>query len=146
MAAWQQETQFIAVTTVATAAQRPGRQCGGSRTAVQVLWRSWGSGDVAAAPTVQQPLGTWLTAAPNGDCGTGSRGSHRFFPPVPQRWPSWHLREELFPGICYAILICKRSCHVRPERFQSRLAFTPYLTVKFFSEVIPQQFSVNCLW
>lgn len=74
---WQpgSKTQFINVTTVATAAQRPGQQCGGSRTAVQVLWHSWGSGDVAAVPTVQQPLGTWLTAALNGDCGTGS---HRF--------------------------------------------------------------------
>lgn len=77
---WQpgSKTQFInvtTVTTVATAAQRPAQQCGGSRTAVQVLWRSWGSGVVAAVPTVQQPLGTWLTTAPYGDCGTAS---HRF--------------------------------------------------------------------
>lgn len=74
---WQpgSKTWFINVTTVATAAQRPGQQCGGSRTAVQVLWHSWGSGDVAAVPTVQQPLGTWLGAALYGDCGTYS---HRF--------------------------------------------------------------------
>lgn len=71
---WQpgSKTQFINVTT---AAQRPGQQCGGSRTAVQVLWHSWGSGDVAAVPTVQQPLGTWLGAALYGDCDTHS---HRF--------------------------------------------------------------------
>lgn len=36
---WQpgSKIQFINVTTVTTAAQRPGQQCGGSRTAVQVF-------------------------------------------------------------------------------------------------------------
>lgn len=74
---WQpgSKTQFMNVTSVATAAQRPGQQCSGSRTTVQVLWHSWGSGDVAAVPTVQQPLGTWLTTALCRDCGADS---HRF--------------------------------------------------------------------
>lgn len=68
-----------------------------------------------------------------GIAAQGTAGSPHFIPPVLQHWPSWHLQEELFPGICYAILIRKRSCHVTPERFQSHLAFTPCLTVKFFS-------------
>lgn len=94
---WQpgSRTQFINVTTVATAAQSLGQQCGGSRDCdATVLWQqdSWGSGDAAAAPAVQRQLGIGLTAQRcMGTAAQKPTGSCRFIPPPPQCWPSWHL-------------------------------------------------------
>lgn len=108
---WQpgSRTQFV---HVRTAAQRLGQQCGGSRDSnTTVLWQqdSWGSGDVAAAPTVWWHFGSRLTAR----CCTGTTAqkpasSHCFIPSEPQCWPlNWYLKEEIFLGLCYATLICK---------------------------------------
>ena len=94
---WQpgSKTQFINVTTAATAAQRLGQQRGSSRDRDgTVLWQqdSRGSSDAATAPTVQRQLGTGLKAQRcMGTAAQKPTGSCRFIPPLPQRWPSWHL-------------------------------------------------------
>lgn len=82
---WQpgSRTRFINVTAVATAAQRLGQQCGGSRDHhATVLWQQ----------VMQQQLGTGLAAQRRTAAAAQEpAGSRRSIPPVPQRWPRWQL-------------------------------------------------------